>query len=111
MALTAPKDAAKTIEGLRRQFVRRMANDLRILTPSTGHFDAALIPRADIPTLRKICHGLIGSAGLFGFNNVADSAASAQAVLKGGPCNDRKIGAVIRDLAAEIEKSLAAQQF
>jgi HPt (histidine-containing phosphotransfer) domain-containing protein len=110
MTSTLPDDAAKAIESLRRQFVQRMAHDLRTLTPSAGQLEAALIPGADISTLRKICHGLMGSAGLFGFDAVADAAASAQAVLKSGQCDDRKIGVVIRDLAAEIQKALGVQQ-
>lgn len=102
-------DAATAMESLRRQFVQRMANDLRTLTPSTGHLDAAPISGTDASVLRKICHDLMGSAGLFGYTSVADAAANAQAVLRGGPCDDLEIRAVIRALAAELQKSLAPQ--
>ena len=109
MPATALEDANQAMEALRRQFVERMARDLRALSSCADRFDDGSMSAADIASLRHICHSLTGSAGLFGFHDVADAAAHAHAAVKADQADGPKLGSVTRALAAQILEVLAPQ--
>ena len=109
MPATTLEDANQAMEALRHQFVARMARDLRALSSCADRFDDGSLASSEIASLRRICHLLMGGAGLFGFYNVADAAAHAHAAAKIDQCDGRKLGLVTRELAAEILDVLASQ--
>jgi hypothetical protein len=108
MATTEGLIATISMDELRWQFSQRMAADLALIVG----FEASVRERppstAESAVVRSSCHKLCGSAGLFGFTQVADAAARAQAMQAsdpGGASSRTAIRALIEQLSRALGSS------
>jgi HPt (histidine-containing phosphotransfer) domain-containing protein len=111
MPATTFEDAGQAMKRLRHRFGQRMERDLRAVSSCADRCDTGPLPASEIAVLRQICHSLIGSAGLFGFDNVAAAAAHVHAAVTDGQSDGQKLGLATRELAAQILEALAPQDF
>ncbi len=65
------------LESLRTVFVQRAKDDAASLASCRAALDEDPSP-ATIAQIRKVAHGLAGSAGLFGFEQISDDAAAVE---------------------------------
>ena len=102
MSVAIDAEASAKIELLRQQFVRRMRDDANVIQAFLDGIGSQTLAGAELGPLRKICHSLVGAAGVFGFPVVAEAASRLSAALASGERDGARLGAMARALVEDI---------
>jgi HPt (histidine-containing phosphotransfer) domain-containing protein len=91
---------------MRHEFLQRTDSDLATLTAHwSAREDRGATP-SSLAAMRSIAHGLAGSGGIFGFDDISDAAAALEEALiiaNGSPGSINQIESALKRLAACAE--------
>jgi CheY-like chemotaxis protein len=91
---------------MQQQFLRRVSGDLVALAGHWSAIESGPAGLASLAVIRSIAHGLAGSAGIFGFDELSDAAAileEAVVLESGGSGTMSEIGSALERVVACVE--------
>ena len=102
----APPDVGARLGVMRKEFLQRVDGDLVALAGHRSALDAGTSVPMALAGIRSIAHGLAGAGGIFGFDEISDSAAALEeaVILEGDESsNVLEIGSALDRLLVACE--------